>query len=82
VNILAVIHPPHGFVVHVPNRLTQPRQLFADRLLADDRAVMTGQQELRLERKNAVQRLDEAQCLAIAIASHRDEIWKMPKKRA
>ena len=54
-DVLTVVHALGGGVVHVEHRIAQPRQLFANQLLAADRIEVPRDQKLRLQRHHALQ---------------------------
>lgn len=81
-DILARVHSGDGLVVYRPDRPGEPAELFVDALRPDDRVEVPGEQNLRTQRANPFDGVDNAQSVAITVTTHGDEIGNVTEDRA
>ena len=82
VDIRAGVHARDGPVVDVRERVAQPGQLGVDASGAGDRLEMSGDQNLGPQLANALDRGDRGQCVAVAVAAHRDQVRDVAEDRS
>jgi hypothetical protein len=81
-DVAAFVHSAHGLVVHVLHGAAQAQEFAADELPTRHRIVMSNQEELGLEGQHAVEGIDEAERIPVAVAPDGDEVREVSEESA